>query len=129
MKTLLIALAVLTTTLMPALADHHEKKNGSYRHVVCFKFKDDASKEQVTAIEKAFAELPKKIDTITDYEWGTNVSPENHAQGFTHCFIVTFADQKGLEAYIPHDAHQAFVKKLGPIIDKVFVIDFVASEK
>ena len=128
MKTLLVALALVATTLMPAAADHHEKKKDApYRHVVCFKFKDDATKEQVTAIEKAFAELPSKIDTITDYEWGTNVSPENHAQGFTHCFSVTFKDKKGLEAYIPHKDHKAFVEKLLPILDKVFVIDFVAQ--
>ncbi|NNM30920.1 MAG: Dabb family protein, partial [Akkermansiaceae bacterium] len=58
----------------------------------------------------------------------TNVSPENHAQGYTHCFIVTFKDKKGLEAYIPHEAHKAFVEQLLPILDKVFVIDFVAKK-
>ena len=36
--------------------------------------------------------LPSKIDAIKDFEWGTNNSPENLAQGFTHCFFVTFAD-------------------------------------
>lgn len=110
-----------------ASADHHEKKKGAYRHVVCFKFKDDASKAQVASIEKAFGDLSKKIDTISDYEWGTNVSPENHAQGFTHCFIVSFKDKSGLEAYLPHKDHKAFVEKLLPILDKVFVIDFVAK--
>lgn len=128
MKTILVVLAVALTAMSSALADHHGKK-GPYRHVVCFKFKDDATKDQVAAIEKAFAELPKKIDTITGYEWGTNVSPEGLADGFTHCFIVTFKDKKGLEAYIPHKDHQAFVAQLKPILDKVFVIDFVAQEK
>ena len=128
MKTLLVALAIVAATMSSTLADHHEKKkNAPYRHVVCFKFKDDATVDQVAAIEKAFAQLPKKIDTITAYEWGTNVSPENHAQGYTHCFIVSFADQKGLEVYIPHEAHKAFVEKLLPVLDKVFVIDFVAQ--
>lgn len=127
MKTLLISLALFSALMTATFADHHGKEKAPYRHVVCFKFKDDATKEQIAAIEKAFGELPKKIDTITDYEWGTNVSPENHAQGFTHCFIVTFADKKGLEVYMPHEAHQAFVKQLRPILDKVFVIDFVAK--
>lgn len=128
MKTILITLVLAFAVMTSASAEHHKKK-GPYRHVVCFKFKDDASKEQVAAIEKAFAELPDKIDTITDYEWGTNVSPENHAQGFTHCFIVTFKDKAGLETYIPHKAHEAFVEKLLPILDKVFVIDFVAKSE
>ena len=42
-------------------------------------------------------------------------------------FIVTFADKAGLDAYIPHEAHQAFVKELRPILDDVFVFDFVAK--
>ncbi len=124
MKTILAALVIAVATMSSSIADHHDKK-GLYRHVVCFKFKDDATPEQVTAIEKAFAALPGKIDTITDYEWGTNVSPENHARGFTHCFIVTFKDRKGLDVYLPHKDHKAFVEKLLPILDKVFVIDFV----
>ena len=129
MKILSAAIALCFALVLPSFADDHEQdgKAGAYRHVVCFKFKDDASKEQIAAIEKAFAELPSKIDTITGYEWGTNVSPEGLADGFTHCFVVTFADKKGLEAYIPHAAHRAFVSKLKPILDKVFVIDFVAK--
>ena len=65
--------------------------------------------------------------TIKDFEWGTNLSPENKAKGFTHCFIVTFADKAGLEVYLPHKDHQAFVKELKPLLDDVFVFDFVAD--
>ena len=129
MKTLLAALALSFAFVLPSFADDHkpEEKAGAYRHVVCFKFKDDASKEQVAEIEKAFTALQGKIDTIKGCEWGTNVSPEGLADGFTHCFIVTFDDKKGLEAYLPHPAHKAFVAKLKPVLDKVFVIDFVAK--
>ena len=127
MKTILITLVFVFSAMSTTLADEPTKKEAPYRHVVCFKFKDDATKEQVAAIEKAFSELPNKIDTITDYEWGTNVSPENHANGFTHCFIVSFKNKKGLEAYIPHPAPKAFVELLLPSLDKVFVIDFVAK--
>ena len=99
-------------------------ENAPYRHVVLFKFKDDAPAEKVAAVEKAFAELPSKIDTIKGYEWGTNVSPEGLAQGFTHCFLVTFKDKAGLAAYLPHPDHKAFGKLLGPVLDKVLVVDF-----
>ena len=129
MKTLLLASCLIAAAMIPTLADNHntEPAKASYRHVVCFKFKDTATKAQIAGIEKAFGDLPAKIDTIKAYEWGTNISPEKLADGFTHCFIVSFADEKGLKAYIPHEAHQAFVKMLGPILDKVFVIDFVAK--
>lgn len=98
-----------------------------YRHVVLFKFKDEATAEQVHGIEKAFGELAKKIDTVKGYEWGTNVSPEGLNDGFTHCFFVTFADKEGLNVYLPHAEHQAFVAKLKPLLDKVCVVDYVAK--
>ena len=44
--------------------------------MVLFKFKADATQEQVQEIVAAFGQLPRKIDGITAYEWGTNVSPE-----------------------------------------------------
>ncbi len=130
-KFVLLALSLsLAFMSSNSLADHHKKssaKQSVYRHVVCFKFKDEATENQITAIEKAFAALPSKIKSITDYEWGTNVSPENLAQGYTHCFIVSFKNKKGLEAYLPHKDHKAFVEQLLPVLDKAFVIDFVAK--
>ena len=106
---------------------NHKAKKGLYRHVVMFGFKADAKSEEIAAIEKAFAELPSKIDTIIDFEWGTNVSPENLDDGLTHCFLVTFKDQAGLDVYLPHEAHKAFVAELKPILEKVVVIDFVSK--
>ncbi|MBL9143378.1 MAG: Dabb family protein [Verrucomicrobiaceae bacterium] len=100
---------------------------GVYRHVVLFKFKDSATPEQVKAVEDAFRALPTKINTITGYEWGTNVSPEGKNDGFTHCFFVTFKDKAGLEVYLPHPDHKAFGTLLRPILDKVLVVDYVSQ--
>lgn len=100
-----------------------------YRHVVLFKFKDSSSEEEVQKIEKAFAAL-KDVEAlkILDYEWGTNVSPEGLNDGFTHCFLVTFANKADLEAYLPHKAHQDFVSMLKPHLEKVLVVDYVARK-
>lgn len=122
MKALFFALLLTTLTTMSAFAD------APYRHVVLFKFKDTASKEQIKAVEDAFRELPKQVNTITDFEWGTNVSPEGKDEGFTHCFFVTFKDKAGLEVYLPHPAHKEFGSKLKGLIDKVLVVDFVAQK-
>ncbi len=105
-----------------------EPMAGVLRHIVLFKFKDDATPEQVKKIEDAFRQLPKRIDTIKDFEWGTDNSPEMIAQGFTHCFVVTFADEKGRGAYLPHAAHKEFVDLLKPHLDKVLVIDYFAKD-
>ena len=63
--------------------------------------------------------MPQKIDAIHDYEWGTNNSPEDHAKGYTHCFLVTFKSEADRDAYLPHPAHQAFVKVLLQILDEL----------
>ena len=91
-----------------------ETPGGEYRHVVMFRFRSDVSATAVEEVETAFAALPDQIPFITAYEWGTNVSREGFDQGFTHCFLVTFATQADLDAYLPHPAHEAFVDMLLP---------------
>lgn len=98
------------------------------RHMVLFKFKAEVTPAQVQEVVDAFAALPKKIDVITGFEHGTDVSVENKADGFTHGFLVTFKDEKGREAYLPHPVHQEFVKLVGPRIDKVLVFDYWAKK-
>mgnify|MGYP006174763385 CR=1 FL=1 len=44
----------------------------------------------VAVLEEAFLALKAKIPQIQAVEWGTNVSPEKHDKGFTHCFILVF---------------------------------------
>lgn len=101
-----------------------EKLEKTLRHMVFFKFKDDAPEDRVQAVVDAFAELPSKIDTIKAFEWGTNNSPETHNAGFTHAFMVTFDSEEGRATYLKHPDHVAFAGSLKPVLDKVRVIDF-----
>ncbi|PHS03845.1 MAG: stress responsive protein [Blastopirellula sp.] len=98
------------------------------RHVVLFKFKETATAKDIKAIEDAFRALPSKIPSIKDFEWGINNSPEKHDKGFTHCFLLTFDSEAGRDAYLPHPAHKAFGKVLGPHMEDVHVIDYWAGE-
>jgi hypothetical protein len=125
---LLGATAAMVAMNKPASALAQEKEAVPLRHVVLFKFKADATQEQVQEIVAAFGQLPKKIDGITAYEWGTNVSPEMKNDGFTHCFVVTFKDAKARDGYLPHAAHGEFVKLLLPKLDKVLVVDYMAQK-
>jgi hypothetical protein len=122
MTRLLISLCFLGMSVVGTLA-----AEAPYRHIVLFKFKDDAPAAEVQKVEKAFAALKGKIDLIQDYEWGTNVSPEGKADGFTHCFFVTFKNKADLEKYLPHPEHKKFVTSLKGLIDKVLVVDYVAK--
>ena len=97
------------------------------QHVVCFKFKPTASAQDIKKVETAFAALKQKIPVIVALEWGTNVSKEKKDKGFTHCFILTFQNEADRDAYIVHPEHKAFGKIVGPVLDDVFVIDFLAK--
>lgn len=114
-----VALAV-GFTVTPAAAEDGK----ALRHVVIFKFKDTAKPEEVAKVEQAFAELPKKINVIQGFEWGTDVSPEKLSQGFTHCFFLTFKNAADRDAYLIHPAHKEFGTILHPYLDKVLVVDY-----
>jgi len=92
-----LAAMLLGTVIAAAAAD------ATYRHVV-----------------------KKSIPEIQSLEWGTNVSPEGLANGFTHCFFVTFKDKAALERYLPHPEHKKFGAQLKGLLDKVLVVDYVA---
>lgn len=119
-----VAEQMLTALLAQGEGEKEAKMGKKLRHVVLFKFKDDVTKEQVKEVTDAFAELPKKIDVIDAFEWGADNSPEMLAQGFTHCFLVTFRDEKGRETYLPHPEHKKFVELALPRIEKVLVVDY-----
>lgn len=124
MKTLLASL-LLSAMVMMTSASTALAADGPIRHVVSFRFKKDADPAKITQVEKAFAALKGKIPQIESLEWGTNVSPEKHADGFTHIWIVTFKNAADRDAYLVHPDHKAFAGSLKDVIDKVFVIDFV----
>jgi len=118
----LSAATVLTVTMTETTADNQPDK--LLRHVVLFKFKDGLGEDKVREVVDAFGALPTKIDQIQDFEWGTDVSVENKAAGFTHLFLVTFKTKAGRDKYLPHPAHQEFVKLVGPRLADVLVFDY-----
>ncbi|MDZ7719084.1 MAG: Dabb family protein [Balneolaceae bacterium] len=97
------------------------------RHVVLFKFKDSATEADIKEVEEAFLALPSKIETIKDFEWGLNNSPEGLNKGFTHCFLLTFDSEEGRATYLPHPAHKEFGEILQPHLEDVMVVDYWAK--
>lgn len=117
MKAILAALAVFTMSTLAA--------DGPVYHVVHFKFKKEATPEQIKKVETEFAALKGKISEIQTLVAGTDISPEKLSDGFTHCWIVTFKDEKARDAYLVHKDHKAFVDVLKPILEKPLVVDFI----
>ncbi|QDT06548.1 Stress responsive A/B Barrel Domain protein [Rubripirellula lacrimiformis] len=133
MKRLYRNLLCLSATLMAASmvggadaeADDHAAKSGKVlRHAVFFAFKDSSSAEDVQGVVDAFEALPSKIDSIQGFQWGTDNSPEGLADGFTHAFVLSFADEAGRAKYLPHPEHAAFGGVLRPHMKEVFVVDY-----
>lgn len=128
-----VAKQMLAGLLDTASAQKAETQKGDaqkgklLRHVVLFKFKKDVTPEQIKEVETAFGQLPKKIDAIESYEWGTDNSPEMLSQGYTHCFLVTFRDEQGRDEYLPHAAHKEFVELALPRIESALVVDYWAK--
>jgi hypothetical protein len=128
MRTLLLALLLAVFQTGSMLAADSSANAGKLLHVVSFKFKPGATPDQITKVVDAFRDLKKKIPTIQQFDWGTNVSPEKHDKGFTHGFILAFKSEADRDAYLVHPEHKAFGKLLGPILDDVFVIDYWAKQ-
>jgi hypothetical protein len=140
MKTtpLLAAVILGTTALMPMKTNAKDEakpatktekaaKKSKLNHVVAFKFKDSATKEQVKEVEDAFRALKTKIPQIQKLQWGLNNSPEGLNKGFTHCWVLTFESEADRDAYLVHPDHKEFGKGLKPILADVMVIDFWAK--
>lgn len=126
MKVRLLLLFCMMSTV--AFAQPKNQDKGQLRHVVIFKFKESSAKASVDSVVNAFVALKDKIPVVKKLEWGLNDSPENWHQGFTHCFILTFANKKDRdEVYQVHPAHKAFQKILGPHMEKVFVVDYAVE--
>ena len=94
------------------------------RHVVLFRFDAATTPSELAQIEAAFNGLPAAIPEILDFEWGTNNSPEDLDQGYTHAYLLTFASEADRAAYLPHPAHVAFGEVVGPHVDAVHVVDY-----
>lgn len=130
MKSLLLCcgLILFAGLLSTGLAVDTAAKKGPVNHVVCFKFADTATAEQIQKVDADFRALKSKIPQIKSLKAGTNMSPEKLNKGFTHCWILTFKNAADRDAYLVHPAHKAFGGSLGSVMADVFVIDFV-SEK
>jgi hypothetical protein len=122
-----MAFFAVTATIAP-FSTAQDKNNKMLRHVVMFKFADASSKDDIQKVVTAFRSLKTSIKEIVAFEYGTDNSPEGLANGFTHCFLITFKSEADREVYLKHEKHLEFVGVLKPHLDKVQVIDYWAMD-
>lgn len=130
-KILTFALIAAASLTLAFLSGFQNSKNEQMRHIVVFKYKPDASKEQIEKVTTAFGELKNKIPGIVAFEHGVNDSPENKNLGFTHVYMLTFENAAARDAYLPHPEHKKFGQLLGElnILEDAFVVDYTPLEK
>jgi len=110
-------------------ASRAQSPKQTLRQVVLVTFKPGSTPQEVDAVVKSFNSLHGKVPQVKQMEWGRNMSPEGLDQGFTHCFVLTFASEKDLADYQLHPAHKEFQQVLKPHMDRVFVVDYFVTPR
>ena len=123
-----VGILLLMAIVVLPLCFAEEKSGKMLRHIVMFKFKEASSKDDIQKVVDRFRSLKMSIPQVASFEYGTDNSPEGLANGFTHCFLVTFKSEADREIYLPHPKHKEFIELLKPHLDKVQVVDYWASE-
>jgi len=97
------------------------------RHIVLVKVKPGTPEADVTRAIDALAALKGVIPGLTSFSAGPNTSPEGRTLGFTHGFVMDFADSAARDAYLPHPKHREAAEGLRAIREPengVLVFDF-----
>ena len=78
-----------------------------FRHVVLYGWKSSLSLDEIAAVYQELDEISAKLPGRLSYTWGTNVSKEGRAQGYTHCLVTDFADEAARDLFINDPARKA----------------------
>jgi hypothetical protein len=86
-----------------------------FRHVVLFRWTEDATDEQRATLVKRLTELPGQIPEIRAFAIGADAGV--NAGNYDFAVAADFADRDGYVVYRDHPAHRAVVEEcLRPIL-------------
>lgn len=87
------------------------------KHCVLLRFKPSVTPAIADGLFADLAALKAKIPGLLDFTGGPYSSPEGLHKGFTHGFVMTFADEASRDAYLPHPDHEVVKDKILPNLD------------
>ena len=101
-----------------------------YRHVVLYAWKSSLSLEEIADVYRELDEISAKLTGRLSYTWGTNISKEGRAQGYTHCLVTDFVDEAARDLFINDEARRALsINKVVPNmvdgLNSVVSFDFI----
>ena len=91
-------------------------------HVVLFKFKPEASAEQVAQLESALKGLPAAIAEIREFRVGRDVV--HSERSFDLALVSGFDDLAAMQRYQVHPEHQKVVALVKTLCGGVVAVDF-----
>jgi hypothetical protein len=94
------------------------------KHIALIKFKEGTSDDQIKNAFDQLLDITETISGIEDYVSGPYASPEGLNQGYTHGFIMTFANAAARDSYLPHPEHERVKALIMPLIDSLVAFDF-----
>ncbi len=93
------------------------------RHVVVFRFNDNLSSQERTALLAELADLPRRFPEMRNFAIGENKSDRDRR--FTHGFSAEFSDLATLSAYLTSDEHEEFAaQRFRPSIAERAIVSF-----
>ncbi|MCK5400006.1 MAG: Dabb family protein [Flavobacteriaceae bacterium] len=112
---------ILFTLLTFILTSCKNKKQDYFYHVLMIEFSKDADIEQITKEILKFEDIP----TVKEVRYG-NIKPHNRniIQNFSHCLILIFDNEKGLQEYLKDPYHEKIYEKHKPYIADIYTADF-----
>ena len=94
------------------------------KHIALFKFKEGTTEEQINRIFDDILDVTENVAGVEDYVSGTNNSPEGLNKGFSHGFVMTFADAPSRDAYLSNSDHEKVKSLLLANIEDGLAFDF-----
>lgn len=102
------------------------------KHVVLMKVRSQTPVEQIEKIFRDLAGLVGQVPGLLDFSGGPYCSTEGLSQGFTHGFVMTFADEASRDGYLPHPLHEQVKGQIVAVLDGglagVVAFDWLAAK-
>ena len=86
-----------------------------FRHIVLFRWKPEATQEQIDAVFEGLAALPAQIPEVAAFAFGADAGLREGT--FDAGVVADFADEEAYATYAGHPAHQALIaERIGPVV-------------
>ncbi len=91
-------------------------------HVVLFKFKQEATADEIQQLAEGLGALPQLIEEIREFRFGVDVL--HTERSYDLGLVSSFDDLEALQRYQVHPEHQKVVAQVKAIASNVVAVDF-----